>query len=353
MKKAKKTAKGFALAAAFAAVFYLSYRLAVEPAVPGRSMFHAGTPGPDVSAGLERGAVNVPAAMLWKEPGRVREYDDLILQEKNDPAAWAGGMDSNMRLWLVGKAETMVLYGEPVVILDRRGEWLKVAAMDQKTSLNEYGYPGWVPAVQVARSGIYIKELENLPSVVVSKKTSRLYSNPDLSGDVGEVSYMTRLPLLEERGRAAMVRLPDGGTGYFDRNDIKKSRELAFSREGIVNEARQFLGLPYLWAGTASYGFDCSGFTMRLYQSQGVSIPRDADEQAAAGMKISRQDLQPGDLVFFAANNGSGQIHHVGLYIGGGMMIHSPNSKSSVRIDAVDSGSYGKEYWGARRYAVN
>lgn len=338
------------LAAALAALFYLSYRLTAGPVTPERSIIPGELASPPVPAGYEQGAVNVPATMLWSEPRSLREYDTLILKENNDPAAWAGGMDDSMRLWLVGKAETMALYGEPVVILERRGEWLKVAAAAQKTTLNEHGYPGWVPAAHITGSDVYLNELNSLPQVVVTKKATSLFKNPELTDISGEVSYQTRLPLLEEKERAAVVRLPSGDTGYLARCDIKKAGEITFSRQGIVDEARQFLGLRYLWAGTASYGFDCSGFTMRLYQSQGIAIPRDAYEQARAGFEVARQYLLPGDLLFFAAKEGRGQIHHVGIYIGNGLMIHSPNSSACVQIEAVNSGSYREEYWGARRY---
>lgn len=296
-------------------------------------------------------AVNVPATVLWSGPGQLREYDTFILKKMNDPAAWAGGMDNAMRLWLVGKAETMALYGEPVVVLERRGEWLKVAAAAQKTTLSEYGYPGWVPAAHITKNDVYLNELNGLPHVVVAKKQTILHTGAELSGVAGELSYQTRLPLLEEKEQFVAVRLPDGGTGYLSRQDIKKTGDLYFSQGSIVEEAGQFLGLRYIWAGTTAYGFDCSGFTMRLYQSQGISIPRDADEQAKEGQDVARQDLRPGDLVFFAAKGGTGQVHHVGMYTGNGLMVHSPGSSSSIRIDAIDSGTYGLEYWGARRYA--
>ncbi|MHB8985553.1 MAG: C40 family peptidase, partial [Eubacteriales bacterium] len=110
-------------------------------------------------------------------------------------------------------------------------------------------------------------------------------------------------------------------------------------------------GLPYLWGGTSSYGFDCSGFTFRILQSQGLSIPRDADEQAREGVPVVKENLRPGDLLFFAAKEGRGQIHHVGIYSGGGRMVHAPDSSSSVREEEYDAGAYGEEYWGARRYA--
>ena len=299
----------------------------------------------------EWGAVAVPATVLWASPGKLRDYDDLLLREHNDPAGWSSGMVPVMRLWLVGKADTMALYGEPVFILERNGAWLKVAASEQKTKLNEHGYPGWAPATHIVNNRTYLDEIKSLPRVVVVKKTAPLYLDETLTQVVGEAPYQTRLPLQRENSCSAEVRLPNGAIGYLASGDVKAEAALTFSRSGIVSEAKQFLGLPYLWSGTASYGFDCSGFTMRLYQSQGITIPRDADEQALAGTAVARQDLLPGDLLFYAAQGGVGQIHHVGMYIGDGLMIHSPNSTSTVRVEAMDNGSYGEEYWGARRYA--
>lgn len=296
------------------------------------------------------GAVAVPATVLWAEPGKLRDFDDLILRENNDPAAWAAGMDPDSRLWLVGKADTMALYGEPVVILEQREDWLKVAAIEQKTKLNAQGYPGWVPAAHIVKNSAYLNEIKTPPRIAVVKKTAPIYNDQALTQVAGEAPYQARLPVLQENNGFVEVRLPNGETGYLTGSDVKAEAALTFSQSGIVSEARQFLGLPYLWAGTASYGFDCSGFTMRLYQSQGITIPRDADEQALAGTAVARQDLLPGDLLFFAAKGGTGQIHHVGMYIGDNLMIHSPNSASMVRVEAMDNGSYGDEYWGARRY---
>lgn len=298
-----------------------------------------------------QGAVAVPATVLWAAPGKLRDYDEMILRADNDPAGWASGMDPANRLWLVGKADTVALYGEPVVILERRDTWLKVAAIEQKTKLNDYGYPGWVPAAHIVNSSESLNEINSLPRIVVFKKTAPIYQDEALTQTAGEAPYQTRLPILRETNGSVEVRLPSGKTGYLAGDDVKAESSLTFSRSGIVSEARQFIGLPYLWAGTTAYGFDCSGFTLRLYQSQGITIPRDADEQALAGTDVARQDLAPGDLLFFAAQGGTGQIHHVGMYIGDGLMIHSPNSSSTVRVEAMDNGSYGEEYWGARRYA--
>ena len=358
-----KTSKGLLIAVLLMALVYLVYQLSpgnilaerlklpgkkAAPAVPENTGTDQDSTDAVDSPG--RGAIRVAATVLWYEPEQVRNYDRSILVEDNDPAAWAGGMDTDMRLWLVGKAETMALFGEPVVILERRGEWIKVAAESQRTSLNVLGYPGWVHGAHVVSSDVYINELKNLPDVVVADKTAGIFKNPGLTDLLMEAGYMTRLPLLEEGEQTVTVRLPGGDTGYLSRSSVKKAGDLYFSRAGIVEEAKKFIGLRYIWAGTSSYGFDCSGFTMCLYQSQGISIPRDADEQAMEGAAVAGADLLPGDLVFFAAKGGLGQIHHVGMYIGNGMMIHSPNSSSAVTIQAVDSGSCGEEYWGARRY---
>ena len=79
-------------------------------------------------------------------------------------------------------------------------------------------------------------------------------------------------------------------------------------------------------------------------------IPRDSFYQATKGKKIAKNQLQPGDLVFFAYNGGKGKVYHVGLYIGNGNMLHAPHYASQVKIEKLDSGAYKRNYAGARRY---
>ena len=295
-------------------------------------------------------AVNVAMAVLWTEPAITREYDGLICQEAVEPEKWADGMDGDMRLWLVGKVETQVLYGEKLIVLEQRDGWLKVAAAGQPSHHTPGGYPGWISLAQVAGAPDFLQHDSSLPLAVVAVPKTLLYKDEDGSEPLMELSYQTRLPLLALLRSTVMVRLPDGGTGYLASSDVVNSYNLSFSPEGIINEARRFTGLRYIWGGTSAYGFDCSGFVMRLYQSQGITIPRDADEQGLAGMPVAEEDLTPGDLVFFASDKGLGKVHHVGIYSGKGMMIHSPNSLSEVREEPYNAGVYGEEFWGARRY---
>jgi len=78
-----------------------------------------------------------------------------------------------------------------------------------------------------------------------------------------------------------------------------------------------------------------------------VTIPRDADAQAAAGTPVARADLQPGDLVFFASK---GVVHHVGIYIGGNEMLHAPQTGSVIEVVSLAAQPFVSEYAGARRY---
>jgi cell wall-associated NlpC family hydrolase len=91
------------------------------------------------------------------------------------------------------------------------------------------------------------------------------------------------------------------------------------------------LGSPYVWGATGPSAFDCSGLAQAAYRSAGVSIPRTTYAQINAGRRVSRSELQPGDLVFFYSG-----ISHVGIYIGNGQMIHAPNPSAPVRIAPID-----------------
>jgi peptidoglycan DL-endopeptidase CwlO len=111
---------------------------------------------------------------------------------------------------------------------------------------------------------------------------------------------------------------------------------------GVVGIAMQYLGTPYVYGGASPAGFDCSGFVMYVFAQIGVSLPHNAAAQYGYGMPVSRDQLQPGDLVFF---NGLG---HDGIYIGGGQFIHSPHTGDVVKISSI-SGWYSSTWVGARR----
>jgi cell wall-associated NlpC family hydrolase len=117
----------------------------------------------------------------------------------------------------------------------------------------------------------------------------------------------------------------------------------------LVMNAMTFLGVPYRRGGTnAETGFDCSGFVRSMFeQTVGRVLPRSARDQAAATEKIDKQDLKPGDLVFF--NTMRQTFSHVGIYVGDNKFIHSPRSGKSVRVEDMRDAYWERRFTGARR----
>jgi peptidoglycan DL-endopeptidase CwlO len=112
---------------------------------------------------------------------------------------------------------------------------------------------------------------------------------------------------------------------------------------GVVGVALGYQGVPYVWGGASPSGFDCSGLVMYSYAQVGVSLPHSSYAQAGMGVSVPRDQLQPGDLVFFDGNG------HVGIYIGGGLFVHAPHTGTVVQVSSLDAGWYASSFAGARR----
>lgn len=117
--------------------------------------------------------------------------------------------------------------------------------------------------------------------------------------------------------------------------------------EKIVSTAKQYIGIPYRYGGTTTAGFDCSGFTSFVYRKFGIHLPRTSASQYNVGTSIHKNDLKPGDLVFFTTT--SKQISHVGIYIGNNQFISATTSKG-IKVDSLNDPYYwGSRYVGAKR----
>jgi cell wall-associated NlpC family hydrolase len=294
--------------------------------------------------------VAVVVATLWVRPTYRRAVDWPARANPADPQKWVATMTVRQKLWLVGKLETQVRYGTKVTVTGHHGtEWTKVAVPSQPTNRDSRGYPGWVPTRQLTGTA----PARAAASAVIRSPTAWLWSSWTSTAVAGthvmRVSHDTRLPVVRSTSAYVVVSLIGGRRVAVRRSAVMlHTRGAAWgaTRAKVVAEARKFTGLQYLWAGTSGFGYDCSGFTYSVYHAYGRTLSRDADRQAAHGTAVGRASLLPGDLVFFR-DSPSGPIGHVGMYVGNGNMIDSPQTGVAIRVEPVSSYPY---YAGARRY---
>lgn len=242
---------------------------------------------------------------------------------------------------------SQALYGTTVTLLEQQDGWAKVRTPDD--------YTGWMPLewirqlepdeVPYASQG-RVAQIENL--------FANLYREPDVTKrrPVLTLPFEVRLEIVAEPepgGRWLRVRLADGGDAWIQRGDL--NFDLApLGLEPVLALARRFLGLPYLWGGTSSFGYDCSGFVQMLCRRRGVLIPRDAQPQCHwEGMApVEKDQLQPGDLLYFGSS--LQKITHSGMYLGGGQFIHATTYQQPVvRIDRLDDPHWQRLFVAARR----
>ena len=127
-------------------------------------------------------------------------------------------------------------------------------------------------------------------------------------------------------------------------NDSSSNVSTSSKGTDVLAYAMQFVGYPYVYGGSSTSGFDCSGFTQYVYKHFGVTLNRTAAAQSSNGTAVSRSNLQPGDLVMFGS-----PINHVGIYAGGGRIVHAANPSRGVTTDTINSGYYNTNYVCARR----
>lgn len=139
----------------------------------------------------------------------------------------------------------------------------------------------------------------------------------------------------------------NNGTMYALPTDYELTCKTPTINNLIIETAKNFLGTPYVWGGTTPSGFDCSGFVQYVYSLNGYSLTRTTYTQwANDGTYVPKEELQPGDLVYFGKN---GSPSHVGLYVGDGTMIHSPQTGDVVKYTPINTGYYSNRFIGGKR----
>jgi hypothetical protein len=238
---------------------------------------------------------------------------------------------------------SQAIFGVNVGVLEQRDGWAKIRTPD--------AYTGWASLTQLALSERPYADAGRVAHVEslfahVYREPSVVQHRPLLT-----LPFEARLETVGEGEEGWLrVRLPDERSGWMQRGDLTFDPKPASVDETIAL-ARRFLGLPYTWGGTSSYGYDCSGFTQMLCRRRGVHIPRDARPQAEwSGVSaVEKEDLQPGDLVYFGKAPEK-KITHTGMYIGGGEFIHATaHEKPVVQISRLDDPHWTEVYAAARR----
>jgi cell wall-associated NlpC family hydrolase len=140
-----------------------------------------------------------------------------------------------------------------------------------------------------------------------------------------ETKYSAQLAVSKNVPAAGVLALSQASTSV-------SRGSTGVSASEIISYASNFLGVPYVWGGTSPSGFDCSGLVQYTYAHFGINLPRTAALQQNVGTYVTRENLQPGDLVFFGS-----PAHHVGIYVGNGMMLHAPHTGDVVRVGPLSS----------------
>lgn len=273
---------------------------------------------------------------------------------------------------------SQAIYGSDVILLVARGEWSRIQTSDH--------YKGWVPSRHVRTVLTGNGYATAGPTVQVESLFANIYSEPDVTKHkpVITVPFETKLEIAPENSATAPpkvsppkgapakaatvkpgaktaplkkqdtegwlhVRLPGQSLAWIQASDVVSDAKPLTIPESI-ELGKRFLGLPYLWGGRSSFGFDCSGFTQMLVRARGVNMPRDADQQAAwTGVTpVERKDLQAGDLLFFGSS--AKKITHTAMYIGDGQFIQATtNGRPVIQISKLDDDPWTRLLVACRR----
>jgi len=239
---------------------------------------------------------------------------------------------------------SQAIYASNVEILEEQAGWFHVRTADE--------YTGWTPAAVLRRLGSGQRPYASAGRVAqVVSLFANLYREPDVTKHqpLYTVPFETHLEVIrEEKGdRWIQVRLPDDRPAWVQSGDVTFDAKPLSIRE-LMEFSKQFLGLPYFWGGTSTFGYDCSGFTQMLCRRRGIVIPRDADIQAAwpGAESVDRNRLEPGDLLYF----GGSKITHTGMYIGNGQFINATtHERPIVQISDLHDPYWAKLFVAARR----
>jgi cell wall-associated NlpC family hydrolase len=300
-----------------------------------QSFSRASTVGPGhFEVELSRGEVlralpgyleNVPGGSFSGETGVLTSQDAAVrfhlLEPQPGRRLWTVSSVADVRREPAHAAELLsqLIMGEAAEALKTEGDWFLARLPDE--------YHGWIRSWYV--SDVTRHEIDNYAaaaSSLVTTNVAYVLSTPDeKSLPVSDIVAGTRVAAGETAGDFREVTLPGGKQGFMRSRDLAPAERSAqnVSPDRLAERALKFLGIPYLWGGTTPKGFDCSGLVKRVFLMEGISLPRDSDQQAKVGTSIPKErleDMAVGDLLFFGEG---GKVSHVALHLGGGRFVHA------------------------------
>ena len=217
--------------------------------------------------------------------------------------------------------------GSSVKVLEVDGNWMKVKKGEDEGYIRSLYVSDEAPVIEVEEPVVNNIQPSNTQSNRNQNSTS---SNNSTSSSNGQAQKPSKKPV---QNNNSSYNPPASSTS---------------SVQAVLNLAYSKIGCPYVWGAEGPNSFDCSGFTSYVFRNAvGVSIPRTSSAQSGYGRTVSKANLQPGDLVFFNTS-GSG-VSHVGIYVGGGNMIHSPSTGKTVRVTSINSAYYSARFVTAKR----
>lgn len=228
---------------------------------------------------------------------------------------------------------SQAILGTNVEVLEAKQGWWQIRTPDQ--------YTGWAQADgfqetdKLYASSGSVAEVRNLFAHIYRERSLTRHQ------PVMTAPFETRLELgTVQDERWIEVVLPDSRTGYVQRGDVRLNPS-PLSVSAMLETSKRFLGLPYTWGGTSSFGYDCSGFTQMLERRRGILMPRDAHVQAGweGVVLVERDALEPGDLLFFGSS--PDKITHTGMYLGSGEFIHATAHERPV----IQISRLADEHW--------
>lgn len=226
---------------------------------------------------------------------------------------------------------SQLLFGEVATVLERDEQWIKI-------SVHHDSYEGWVDRKQV----VEIEEGTFDKIALIKDRQAQIVLQLDTPW--GKTVVFQGSPILSSD---STFQIDEMKFSWFDGKPEVSDRS-------VIQIAQSYFNAPYLWGGRTRYGIDCSGFTQTVFHQKGIELMRDASQQVKHGEKVAFEDLKAGDVVFFASEK-TGNVTHVGIYLGEKSIIHA---HGRVRIDELrprgiynlDEQYLSHQYFAARRY---